>query len=200
MQNEEQDLIAGLRAGEEKAYQALFRLHYQPMCLLALSILHDDFLAQAAVSDVISHIYEVREEINVRTSLHSYLLTCTRNHCLNLLGTKVNRSEQTFSALQENEVRNILDGSDRVTPQGQLLDNELLSLMRECIDTLPEPTRTTFIRSRFEGMSYREIAAECGVSANTIKVRIQNALRVIEQRFAKYLTLLAIILTLFISQ
>ena len=189
---DEKSIIRGLVEGSEDAYRYVFRMYYGPMCILAEGILSDEFLAQAAVSDVISHIYEVRSEIVIHSNLRSYLLMSTRNHCLNLLNSRTTRSVQTFSTLSEQDVRNVLSGIDNVTPQGKLLDNELEGLMRECIENLPEPVKTTFIKSRFQDMTYRQIGAEDGVSANTVKVRIQQALKLIEQRFSRYFGVLTI--------
>lgn len=196
MQTDEKSIIRGLVEGTEDAYRYVFKVYYGPMCILAESILLDEFLAQAAVSDVISHLYEVRNEIVIHSNLRSYLMMSTRNHCLNLLNSKTVRSVQTFSTLGEQDAREVLSGLDTVTPQGKLLDNELEGLMRDCIENLPEPVKTTFIKSRFQDMTYRQIGAEDGVSANTVKVRIQQALKLIEQRFSKYLTFLTIFMAL----
>ena len=166
------------------------------MCILAESILLDEFLAQAAVSDVISHLYEVRSEVEIRTNLRSYLMMSTRNHCLNLLHSKTVRTVQTFSTLSDNDTTDIFAGVDNVTPQGKLLDSELEGLMHDCIEQLPEPIKSTFIKSRFQDMTYRQIGAEDGVSANTIKVRIQQALKLIEKRFSKYLAILTFFMVL----
>ena len=182
--------------GEEDAYRYVFRTYYGPMCILAESILLDEFLAQAAVSDVISHIYEIRSEIEIHSNLRSYLMMSTRNHCLNLLNSKTVRTVQTFSTLSDNDTTDIFSGVDNVTPQGKLLDSELEGLMHDCIEQLPEPIKSTFIKSRFQDMTYRQIGAEDGVSANTIKVRIQQALKLIERRFSKYLAILTFFMVL----
>ena len=196
MQTDEKSIIRGLVEGSEDAYRYVFKVYYGPMCILAEGILSDEFLAQAAVSDVISHIYEIRNEIVIHSNLRSYLMMSTRNHCLNLLNSKTVRTVQAFSTLGEQDARDALSGVETLTPQGKLLDNELEGLMRECIDNLPEPVKTTFIKSRFQDMTYRQIGAEDGVSANTVKVRIQQALKLIEQRFSKYLTFLTIFMVL----
>ena len=172
MPTDEKFIIQGLMEGDEDAYKYVFNTYYGPMCILAESILSDEFLAQAAVSDVISHIYEIRSEIVIHSNLRSYLMMSTRNHCINLLNSKTVRSVQTFSTLGEQDSRDVLSGIDTVTPQGKLLDNELEGLMQDCIENLPEPIKTTFIKSRFQDMTYRQIGAEDGVSANTVKVRI----------------------------
>jgi len=193
---DEKNIIRGLMEGEEDAYRYVFRTYYGPMCILAESILLDEFLAQAAVSDVISHIYEIRSEIEIHSNLRSYLMMSTRNHCLNLLNSKTVRTVQTFSTLSDNDTTDIFSGVDNVTPQGKLLDSELEGLMHDCIEQLPEPIKSTFIKSRFQDMTYRQIGAEDGVSANTIKVRIQQALKLIERRFSKYLAILTFFMVL----
>ena len=191
---DEKNIIRGLMEGSEDAYRYVFKTYYGPMCILAESILLDEFLAQAAVSDVISHLYEVRSEVEIHSNLRSYLMMSTRNHCLNLLNSKTVRTVQTFSTLSDNDTTDIFSGVDNVTPQGKLLDNELEGLMHDCIEQLPEPIKSTFIKSRFQDMTYRQIGAEDGVSANTIKVRIQQALKLIEKRFTKYLAILTFIM------
>ena len=196
MQTDEKSIIRGLVEGSEDAYRYVFKVYYGPMCILAEGILSDEFLAQAAVSDVISHIYEIRNEIVIHSNLRSYLMMSTRNHCLNLLNSKTVRTVQAFSTLGEQDARDALSGVETLTPQGKLLDNELEGLMRDCIDNLPEPVKTTFIKSRFQDMTYRQIGAEDGVSANTVKVRIQQAIKLIEQRFSKYLTVLTFFMVL----
>ncbi len=191
-QAEELQIIKGLIEGDEEAYHYVFKTYYEPMCILASTILHDDFLAQAAVSDVISHIYEIRENLTIHSNLRSYLMTSTRNTCINITGTKVKRTEHTFSALRDEEMGHIYSGSDGTTPQGKLLDNELSSLMSDFINKMPEPAKSAFIMSRYKGMTYREIAVQEGVSANTIKFRIKNALKLIEDHFKRYLDVYAL--------
>lgn len=193
---DEKNIIRGLMEGSENAYRYVFKTYYEPMCILAESILLDEFLAQAAVSDVISHLYEVRSEVEIHSNLRSYLMMSTRNHCLNLLNSKTVRTVQTFSTLSDNDTTDIFSGVDNVTPQGKLLDSELEGLMHDCIEQLPEPIKSTFIKSRFQDMTYRQIGAEDGVSANTIKVRIQQALKLIEKRFSKYLAILTFFMVL----
>ena len=193
---DEKNIIRGLMKGSENAYRYVFKTYYGPMCILAESILLDEYLAQAAVSDVISHLYEVRSEIVIHSNLRSYLMMSTRNHCINLLNSKTVRTVQAFSTLGEKDTNDIFSGVDNVTPRGKLLDNELEGLMHDCIESLPEPIKTTFIKSRFQDMTYRQIGAEDGVSANTIMVRIQQALKLIEKRFSKYLDVLTLFIVL----
>lgn len=64
-------------------------------------------------------------------------------------------------------------GSD---PSDQAVRAETAERVREAIERLPEPQRTAILLSRYEGLSYQEIAEleECAVDA--IKQRVRRAM------------------------
>lgn len=193
----EQDIIEGLREGKDWAYAYIFDQYYEGMCVMANTILHDSFLAEATAQDVISHVYELREQLVIRTNLRAYLYTSVRNTCLNALGTKLARTEYAFSSLGDDDVTDVMRGIENTTPQGVLLDKEMHSLVMDFINELPEPARSTFMRARFDGKSYREIGREQGVSANTVKYHIKKVMAMLEERFGKYLTCLVMATSIF---
>ena len=183
----EQHVIDGLRMGEEWAYRYVFEAYYPTMCAIASHLLEDDFQAQSLAADVISHIYEKREELDIRSNLKSYLMTSTHNACLNLKKNKKTRTEQNFSKLEECDIQQIFAGKEENTPQRQLIQKELSQLMQSVIRDIPEPAKGTFLKNRLQGLSYREIAAQEGISANTVKFRIKRVLQIILSRLGKEL-------------
>ncbi|HBK29562.1 MAG TPA: hypothetical protein DDZ04_07435, partial [Parabacteroides sp.] len=52
-----------------------------------------------------------------------------------------------------------------------------------------EPCRHVFLKSRFEHKKNDEIAAELGISVNTVKYHIKRALSVLRQDLGRYLIL-----------
>lgn len=183
----ERHVIDGLRMGEEWAYRYVFEAYYPTMCAIASHLLEDDFQAQSLAADVISHIYEKREELDIRSNLKSYLTTSTYNACLNLKKNKKTRTEQNFSKLEECDIQQIFAGKEENTPQRQLIQKELSQLMQSVIRDIPEPAKGTFLKNRLQGLSYREIAAQEGISANTVKFRIKRVLQIILSRLGKEL-------------
>lgn len=183
----ERHVIDGLRMGEEWAYRYVFEAYYPAMCAIASHLLEDDFQAQSLAADVISHIYEKREELDIRSNLKSYLTTSTHNACLNLKKNKKTRTEQNFSKLEECDIQQIFAGKEENTPQRQLIQKELSQLMQSVIRDIPEPAKGTFLKNRLQGLSYREIAAQEGISANTVKFRIKRVLQIILSRLGKEL-------------
>ena len=67
--------------------------------------------------------------------------------------------------------------------------------MKELGGLSPE-CRKVFEKSRFDGLTYKEIANELGISVNTVKYHIKNALSVLRNGLGKYfLAILMIILS-----
>ena len=79
MNSDEQILYELLKAGDEKAYGILYRNHYAILCHFANFYLHDRFSAESVVEDVIYHLWENRESLNITKSIRSYLVMAVRN-------------------------------------------------------------------------------------------------------------------------
>lgn len=190
---EEQLFIEQLKQGKEAAYKLLYEKHYAVLCHMAREWVGDDYVAETLVSDVIFHLWEIRESLEIRVSLRSYLLQAVRNRCLDYLTSRRERTEVAFSALegadgaQPLSERYILSDS---YPLGHLLEKELEQRISLAIEALPGECRQVFLKSRFDGKKYEEIAAELGISVNTVKYHIKSALARLHASLEKYLLVL----------
>ena len=187
MEQTEQLIIEQLKTGNERAYKFLYDHHYQILCHFASQYVKDDFLAETIVGDVIFHQWAVRESIEIRSSLRSYLMTSVRNRCLDYLKSQQSQHEMPMSSpgLQDFPVLNYIKGDDY--PLGRLLEKELEGKIMKAISRLPEECRQVFHLSRFEEKKYNEIADELGISVNTVKYHIKHALALLHEDLDKYL-------------
>ena len=176
MRTTEQLIVEQLKQGNDEAYKYLYRHHYALLCHVANGYVGDDFLAETLVGDVIFHLWEIRETLEVQTSLRSYLMRAVRNRCLDYLSSKRKKSEVAFSVLggdEEMKERYILSDD---YPLGVLLERELEEEIHAAIRRLPEMCRKVFLMSRFGGKSYEEIAETLHMSVNTVKYHVKTAL------------------------
>jgi RNA polymerase sigma-70 factor (ECF subfamily) len=70
---------------------------------------------------------------------------------------------------------------------------ELQAIIDEAISKLPTEVIETFKLSRFEEMTYKEIAFRQGISIKTVEARISKALRILRVELKYYLSIISII-------
>lgn len=187
---EQQDLLLKrLKQGAEEAYHHLFKKYYRRLCAIAQFYVNDSFVAENIVSDLFFYMWEHREDIEIN-SLDSYLLRSVRNRCLNYLQQAMVRYETelppNFSELSHYNEGTITPDS----PLEQLLEKELEEKIRTAVKKLPEECRTVFEMSRYQQSSYDEIAQKLGLSVNTVRYHMKNALSRLRDNLKDYLTLL----------
>lgn len=194
MESTEALLVRQLKNGVDAAYKYLYDQHYQILCHVAAQYVKDDFLAETIVGDVIFHLWEVRETIEIDTSVRSYLITCVRNRCIDYLKSQYHKREVAHSdtGLRDFPVLQYVKDDDY--PLGKLLEKELEDEIMNAINRLPDECRRVFNMSRFENRKYEEIAQELKISVNTVKYHIKHALALLHEDLGKYLTMAMMIL------
>ena len=187
-------LIKKLRKGDERAFRLLYDRHYVLLCRFANQLLNNAALAEEVVDDVIFYLWEHRQEVEIRYSIRAYLMRAVRNRCLNELQLQSHREELHISSFLSPESMDFLDSLfvDNKQPLGMLLEQELEEELKRSIDELPLECRKVFYKSRFEQKKYEEIATELGISVNTVKYHIKNALAFLQRRLGSYLKLLIV--------
>ena len=184
MKYTEEKLLVRLKDGEEAAWKQVFSDHWLSMCFLALQYLSDEQLARGVASDVMSHLWEIRDTLTIKQSLRSYLLQAVRHRCLDILGSKTARAEKSALAIDEclqAEMR------DEDHPLNLLLEKELEASVIRVINTLPPQTRKVFLKSRSEGLTYPQIAEQLGISVNTVRYHMKLAFSILREKVGNLL-------------
>ncbi|MDR1224776.1 MAG: RNA polymerase sigma-70 factor [Tannerella sp.] len=185
LRHEEQQMICLLKEGDGRAYQYLYDRYYTLLCAIAYEYMGDRFLSENLVDELIFHLWEKRETLEITASLRSYLMRAIRNRCINALQRE--RREIAFSSMNANEYEMILSPESGDYPLAVLLENELEGKISQAIENLPPEYRRIFMMSRFENKPYGQIAEETGISVNTVKYYIKNALLRLKDELQVYL-------------
>ncbi len=188
MKDHKDFLIDQLKLGSEKAYHYLFSHYYARLCRVANTYLNDSFAAENIVSDLFFYLWEHREEISINSSLDSYLLKSVRNRCLNYLQQAMYRYETDLPDSISDFSVNHQNDSTPGSPLDHLLEKELEGKIHMAVGNLPDECRAVFKMSRYEQNSYEEIAQSLGISVNTVRYHMKNALSRLRENLKDYLT------------
>ena len=186
MDRTEELIVMQLREGREQAYKFLYDYHVPVLCHIAEQYVHDAFLAETIVSDVIFHVWEIRTTLHIQTTIRSYLAQSVRNRCLNYLNAQVQQRELVPGKgnMPDLPFMGYLESDD--CPLGRLLADELEQEIMAAIDRLPEECKRVFRMSRFEGKKQQEISHELDISVNTVKYHMKRALSLLQEDLHKY--------------
>jgi RNA polymerase sigma-70 factor (ECF subfamily) len=167
-------------------FESLFKTHYSRLCSYANLFLNDPDAAEDVVQEVFFKLWKNRDEITINTTIKSYLFRAVRNGCMNVIDHISVR--EAYKVVNEEDIKNA-EGN----PVDETIVSELEERIRETIDLLPSERRKIFILSRFEGLKYREIADQLGISVKTVENQMYQALRFLREHLVDYLPLLLLI-------
>lgn len=189
-------LLDGLRSGDENAYKSIFQAWYEPLCAFAIGLVRDSFQAENIVDDAFFHLWEIRGGLEIHSSLKSYLFASVRNRCLNYLASSVRRKYADMTDEEYDMVLNSLSAISKDDIYGRLFEDELRECLMKELGGMSSQCREVFVKSRFEGLTYNEIAQQMNISVNTVKYHLKNALSVLRSGLGKYfLAILMIIVS-----
>jgi RNA polymerase sigma-70 factor (ECF subfamily) len=186
MKDEEEKIISLLKKGDNTAYKYLYDRYYTLLCAIACEYMGDRSAGENIVDELIFHLWEKRETLDITTSLQSYLVRAVRNRCINALQVERERREITFSAMNMNDYETVQSSESEDYPLAVLLENELEEKIRQAIEHLPEDSRRVFRMSRLEDKQHKQIAEELGISVSTVKYHLKNALMRLKDELQEY--------------
>lgn len=190
----ETHLLEKLKEGDRNVYRELYELYYYRLFCVARQYLRDDFISETIVSDVFFHIWENSKMLDVQVSLNAYLIRMVRNFSLNYL--QKNFVEREVS-LNDIDIQSPLLFLSDDYPLGRLMEQEIADKIHAEIELLPHATREVFILSRLHELKHEEVAKQLGISVNTVKYHIKQALAILRVRLKDYIISLFIGLTIY---
>jgi len=167
-----------IKEGEDHALEQVYKTAFRSLVNYASEITGQSDLAEEIVQDVFLKIWQNRSELSIKGSFKAYLYQSVHNHALNVIRQQRTGKESVNTLVPETAWKFISDTYDL---NDYLIDrifaDETEMLIEQAIKELPERCRKVFMLSRFDGLKNSEIAAQLGLSENTVKAHIYTALQ-----------------------
>lgn len=174
-------------------------LRYRPRFeVIARRYVRNDAVAEDIVSDSFMAFWENSGKISPPLDdrgYPAYILTIVRNKCLDWLRAQSlhSKHEQQILTLHREIVAADIRSLEAVDPR-ELFSDEVETIVRRSLEKLPELTRDVFVARRFDGRSYREIAAACGISERRVEFELEKAVKQLRAALKDYLPEILIVL------
>jgi len=170
MNYSDSEIIESIRKGNINVFEQLFREHYKQLCAFANKYVQSTDTAEEVVQDIFYQIWKKRNEINIKSSLKSYLYTSVKNNCLQQI--RVHNLDIKYENYYKSHY-----ADESIDPADELRAKELNEIITKALNTLPEKCRQIFEMSRNEGLKYHEIANQLSISIKTVEANMGKALK-----------------------
>ncbi|WP_163707380.1 RNA polymerase sigma factor [Mangrovibacterium lignilyticum] len=180
----DQFLLQAIQSGQEKAFDYLFRKYYKALCAQANLYLHDLDLAQGLVQECFIKFWENRKNATEISHLTAYLSFMVRNRCVD--HSRKNKKELVTESVAEDA--GLSDDADAM-----ILSHEFEEKLVQALALLPDRCRLAFEYSRFEGLTYSEIAAKMEISVKAVEALLSRSLKILRVELKEYLPLLVVL-------
>lgn len=182
--------ITSLKKGDKKAFEEIYNEFFGVHYHLCLQYIHNEKAAEEIVQDTFLKLWEIRNTLNDQINIRSFLYTITKNNCLNYLRNQ-KISMKHFENMKYMEMQFNYEALEKLGNYIQF--EEMRSKIEEAIAQLPAELVETFQLSRFEELSYKEIAEKQNISIKTVEARISKALRILRVELKDFLPMICLI-------
>ncbi len=174
---DEAGLLALQKQNEAAFMEALFKKYYAPLGRTVNRMVNDSQATEDILQDVFLKIWNNRKEMEFNYSIKSYLYRAAINAALNYLEKNKRNVSIEVDSLPEQATYHV---------EEQIHASELESRVKEAIETLPPACKTVFVLSRYEEMSYKEIADSMQISVKTVENQMGKALKQMKLYLSTY--------------
>lgn len=181
------DLARRALARDSGAFRTIMQTHNRKLYRIARSIVRDDSEAEDIVQEAYVRAFAHLEQFRGDSSLATWLARIVMNEALGRLRNRRAGAEiATFDAQRpQAEIIQFPHTASTDDPERTMAQREILRLVEQATDNLPDVYRIVFITRVIEGMSVEDTAELLDLRPETVKTRLHRARRLVREQLDK---------------
>jgi RNA polymerase sigma-70 factor (ECF subfamily) len=182
-------LMLAFQGGDEMAFQELVERNHPRVIRLAYRFVTNTTEAEDLAQEVFLRIYRARRTYRPTAKFSTWMFRIAANVSLNALRDRAHRRDEV--SIEQ------LAGADRgpytvpdsrsEAPGRRIARSELQTRVRDAVRQLPEKQQLAVVLSKYEGLSYADIARTLGCSTMAVKSLLARARENLKDRLLLYL-------------
>jgi len=174
----EKELLSKVAKGDIAAFTCLYERYRRKVYFIAWKLLKNEAECEDVIQEVFTRIWVNRGMLGTIENFNSWMNTLIRNHLYNCLRKKANQ-DSFISGLTKHDINNGDTESDQIELR------ELQAQIKQAMNSLTTQQKKVFQLSRIEGFKHSEIAGILGISIETVKKHVIQAIGKIKICLAK---------------
>ncbi|PJJ07828.1 RNA polymerase sigma-70 factor (ECF subfamily) [Flavobacterium sp. 1] len=186
---DESKLLLELSQGSELAFTNLYNRYKNLVYSTALKITKSKVLSEEVVQDVFLKIWQNHKNLENISNLENYLFIISRNHIFDMI-KKIARETTLATNI---DYKNI-SSEDTDTA---IKDDQYNIILSKIIEQLPPQQQKIYKMAKMGGLSHQKIGEDLGISTETVKKHMAQALKFVRLKISPYMNLFMTLLLFF---
>jgi RNA polymerase sigma-70 factor (ECF subfamily) len=182
---DDRELVERALSRDADAFRTIVQRYNRRLYRIARSVLRNNSEAEDAVQDAYVAAFAHLDSYRAEASLATWLCRITLNEALARL-RRVRRAG-SFARLEEvpeAEIIHFPRSAQNDDPERTIAQRQILHLVEQATDDLPEVYRLVFVMRVIEDMSAEETAALLAIKPETVKTRLHRARQLVHRRLS----------------
>lgn len=162
-------LLDVIKEDGQQAIAEIYDRYWDKLILVAANLLDNDEDAEECVQNVFMSLWRRRVELKLKYSLATYLAVSVKYQSLSVMSKRYRERTKSLDLLPQL----MEDYAD--SPESDYIAKELQQQIERSINNLPPQCRLVFQLRREQNKNVKDIAAEMGISENTVKMHLKSA-------------------------
>ena len=187
-------LMLQVREGSAAAFEALVEKHQKRLVMVLEHLVSDRTQAEDLAQDVFLRVYRARERYVPTAKFSTWLYTITHNVASNSIRKSSRRKEINLvtspsGSMPVRPLDTMAKDKSNLMPTRLADQKEMEGVIREAIQSLGPRQRMAMLLSKYEGMSYNEIAESMELTTQAVKSLLSRARGNLKETLAPYLNI-----------
>lgn len=164
------ELIQKIALGDKKAFELLYYRYQKEVLGVATRLMKSKALAEEIVQNVWLKMIQKASEFKDHGSARSWLLTITKNMCLNEI-----KSSQKWHYIDSEEAEIFFESAEENHFSNDFWNELEIEKAKKCLETLNERQRVALVLFYLEEKPLKELAEELSLQVNAVKALLFRA-------------------------
>lgn len=182
------DIIAQLKKGSETAFRKMVETHQKLVVNTCYGFVQNREDAEDIAQDVFIEVYRNIQKFRESSKLSTWLYRIAVNRSLNHI--RDNKKRKWYQSFEENvaeKSRQLLqvESAKSDHPEYELENQQRAIIIKEAINSLPQNQKVAFTLSKYEELTYQEIAEVMDLSVSSVESLLFRAKKSLQKKLYK---------------
>ncbi len=182
------EIIEQLKLGNEQAFRRLVESHQKLVVNTCFGLVHNREDAEDIAQDVFIEVFRNIDKFRADAKLSTWLYRIAVNRSLNHI--RDNKKSKWFQSFEDevgakSKQLQLLQSANSDQPEFELENKQRAIILYEAVGSLPKNQQVAFTLSKYEELSYQEIAEIMELSVSSVESLLFRAKKGLQKKLYK---------------